>query len=861
MKRQTAYFILIFLIFSTIFEVNAQLIFQELPGYITGESQLNFLGTSTHRKRILLDGEWKVFDPEEKEKKKSKIIVPSFYDGKKVVIYEKEFSLTADEITQNIITLNFISLNYSAVIELNGSILLKHSGGEFPFSIELPKDILRADKKNKINITLDPRLESTATIPSSNQFLFPKNSFGITGSVFLSLLPNVFFEDLSFNKEIDFSGKFARLNLNAIISNKNFKRVDSLSDNYELRITVFSKFDESKPVTNSSQFSLSKGKQKKVGLTVDIPNVVLWTPITPFIYSATVELLSNGVVIDAHSQNISFYSLRVEKDTLYLNDKKYSFDGVTYFTSNKNFGKLFTYDQMKRDIELIKKTGFNAVRFGKTLPHPYFLHLCEEYGLFAFLDIPIANINPGFYELAENRERLKNFLTQTIKAYKNFSSFAGISIGAFSSTSSNDVQNIFNEVIPAIKKENQFLIYADFESLSGNINGIDLYGFSAMHKAQEKLLDEFENYQQKFGTGNVILSDVGYIANLGSSNGYINPNTFEAQAKFFEDVLTDVQKKYYAGYFLNSMFDYRTNYSTLVSGYNPNGLVNIGIADENRSLNRITYKVVHSKLNNMERVTIPIGLKKSETTMIFIIFGLGLAAVVGFLINSGKKFREDAMRALARPYNFFSDVRDMRMISMWHTVFLMIVLSGVLSLVTSSLLHYWRSEIILEKIILSFGEEEWMERISYLAYNPLQAIITFTTFFLGIFISVTLLIRLFAMIVMHKVYFSNAFYVAVWSFIPFTLLLPFVIPLHRILNLGIGTIYIYIVIILVFLLSFHRLLKGIYVIYDTHPGKIYLYGLSIIIIFFGSILLYYQVRENTLEYILLAIKNIQPFGA
>lgn len=862
MKRQITFFILFFLIFQTICEVKAQLIFDNLPKYNIEESDLNFLGTSNHRRRILLNGEWKVFDAEDKEAKKFRISVPSFFNGEKVLVYEKDFPLSAVDISSNVIKLNFLSLSYSAVVELNGSILLKHPGGEFPFSVELPKDILRHDKKNILRIILDPRLDPNSTIPSSNQFLFPKNSSGITGDVFLSLYPNIYLEDFSFGKEINFTTQIARLNVSTLISNKNFQKVDSLvATNFELRATVTSNYDQSKPVTTVTQFSLSKGKQKKLNLSLEIPNVILWSPVAPFTYSLNIELLSNGLVIDNYSQSISFYDLRIEKDTLYLNDKKFSFDGVTYYPSNGDFGKLFTYEQIRHDIELIKKTGFNSVRFGKSIPHPYFISLCEEYGLFAFLDIPVANINPGNYESKENRERLKNFLSQTIRGYKKFSSLAGICVGTFSSSSSDDVIKIFNEVIPSLKKDTRLIVYADFESLNSEIDGIDFYGFKAGDLSPDILVHEFKLHQEKFGYGKIILSDAGYIANLGSSNGYINPKTFEAQAKYFEDILGGVQKEYYAGYFLNAMFDYRTNYSSLVSGYNPNGLIKIGLADENRSLNRITFKVVYSKLNNMERVTIPIGLKKDDTTMVFIIVGLFLAVIFGLLINSGKKFREDATRALVRPYNFFSDVRDMRMISMAHTIFLMISISGVLSLVTSSLLYYWRFESFLEKIILSFGEYTWMDNISYLAYHPVSSLIFFITFYISFFLITTITIRLFALLVLQRVYFSNAFYTAVWSFIPFALLLPFVIPLHRILILNVGTLYIYLAIAAVYILSFHRLLKGIYVIYDTHPGKVYLYGLILLFVTLGGFLLYYQIQQNTLDFLLLAFKNFQLFGA
>ncbi|MCK7516354.1 MAG: hypothetical protein MZV64_00805 [Ignavibacteriales bacterium] len=94
-------------------------------------------------------------------------------------------------------------------------------------------------------------------------------------------------------------------------------------------------------------------------------------------------------------------------------------------------------------------------------------------------------------------------------------------------------------------------------------------------------------------------------------------------------------------------------------------------------------------MKNTEKVTIPIGSDKDDAPMIFIITGLVLALLMGVLVNSGRKFREDASRALLRPYNFFADVRDQRIISAYHSLFLALIVALVssLDLCKSFLLH------------------------------------------------------------------------------------------------------------------------------------------------------------------------------
>ncbi|MBI1932035.1 MAG: hypothetical protein HYS24_05815, partial [Ignavibacteriales bacterium] len=65
----------------------------------------------------------------------SQVSFPLKFTSKKIVIFEKEFSIAGDKLTKNIVQLNFLGLNYSAEIFLNNATIYKHAGGEIPFEI------------------------------------------------------------------------------------------------------------------------------------------------------------------------------------------------------------------------------------------------------------------------------------------------------------------------------------------------------------------------------------------------------------------------------------------------------------------------------------------------------------------------------------------------------------------------------------------------------------------------------------------------------------------------------------------------------------------------------------------------------
>ena len=133
--------------------------------------------------------------------------------------------------------------------------------------------------------------------------------------------------------------------------------------------------------------------------------------------------------------------------------------------------------------------------------------------------------------------------------------------------------------------------------------------------------------------------------------------------------------------------------------------------------------------------------------MLFIVFGLILALGMGVLVNSGRKFREDSSRALLRPYNFFADVRDQRMISGFHTGLLALILAGTSSLLLSNLLFYFKTNFNFERLLISFGSPGIIKAVSSLSWDPLMSIIWLTLFTIIILVLIMGIIKLFSLFI------------------------------------------------------------------------------------------------------------------
>ena len=240
--------------------------------------------------------------------------------------------------------------------------------------------------------------------------------------------------------------------------------------------------------------------------------------------------------------------------------------------------------------------------------------------------------------------------------------------------------------------------------------------------------------------------------------------------------------------------------------------------------------------------------------MIFIVFGIILAIGLGALVNSGRKFREDSSRALLRPYNFFADVRDQRLISGLQSNVLVILVSAVSGLLISNLLFYFKGNLLFERSILAFGSHGILKACNYLAWRPLLSIFWLSAASFIALILLTVLVKGGSFFVRNRVYYSSAYFTVIWSFLPLLLLIPLGIILYRVLSADIVNGYVYLALIIFSIWIFYRLMKGIYVIYDVNSGSVYFYSVLLIVLVFSGVIFYYEMSNSAIEYLQITLK-------
>jgi beta-galactosidase len=856
------FFILLIIAFNPL--LTAQIIFTDLPQYKINASDLLFFDITQTRKIISLNGTWKVFPADDEKKNPVNIGVPSIFSGDGSFIFEKSFKLSGAELNDNRIKLVFYGLNYTADITVNGNIIYRHTGGEFPFVLDLPRDILLADNDNIVSVKLGYRLDSQNTIPLKQRFLFPQNFGGIIRDVFLHLTPNVNIKEISLKKNINLVNKKTTIEILSSIENREFKKSNDTippSTNFSLRVTGYSPTGQTEISGIEIKFELKQNRETDIKHELQIIDPFLWSPESPGSYIIRVELFRDNELIDITDRSIALYDFKLSDENLKLNGNDFIIKGVTYIPSFKDLGNLTSYAQMEKDLKIIKETGFNTVRFSKSIPHPYYLKLCEEFGLLAFIELPVGFIPENLAHDQNFMARARNYLSSCLKAYSGYSVVSAFGLGSSYLSNLESHRSLLIDLGEKVKSSSGLMTFASFSGMNiEEIENVDLFGIELINTSLSQIQSDLNNLKEKIGKERFFISEATYTVNIGQSDGYVNDYSYEAQAKYFEDLLNYSEEAGLTGYFINTMFDIHGDYSSLLSGYDAGMLYNIGIADEGRNLSRIAYKVINAKIKNSERVTIPIGSHKDDAPMVFIVVGLLLAIFMGVLVNSGRKFREDASRALLRPYNFFADIRDQRIISAYHSLFLAVIVSITAALLTSNLFYYLKTNLLFEKILLSFGSQKLIFAVSYFAWNPVSALLWLSLIFIALIVISTLIVRSASMFVKTKVYLSGALFAIIWALLPLVLLIPVGIILYRLLMADVANIYVFIVLSVFTLWLVYRLMKGIYVIYDVSAGPVYFYSILLFLCVMGGFLLYFQVNNSVIQYLLLTLKQFNILG-
>ncbi|WP_329001833.1 DUF4981 domain-containing protein [Kribbella sp. NBC_00709] len=114
----------------------------------------------------------------------------------------------------------------------------------------------------------------------------------------------------------------------------------------------------------------------EAGIPITIPAVEPWSAEVSRLYDATV-----GVPGETVALRIGFRTVEMVDGLFTANGRPLFFRGVNRHEHDERRGRAMTVEAMRQDVVLMKQHNINAVRTAHYPPHPAFLDLCDELGL------------------------------------------------------------------------------------------------------------------------------------------------------------------------------------------------------------------------------------------------------------------------------------------------------------------------------------------------------------------------------------------------------------------------------------------------------------------------------------------------
>lgn len=827
--------------------------------------QIKLLTHSNQRLIVPLAGEWQRASLSEPEWQR--VTLPYSEVSTDEFRYRRTFVIDEALIKKYEWQLYSLGCNYRMEIYVNGQYLQSHVGGGFPFGVRIPDSYL-VSGNNTLEVVVNNRLDASSTIPLRAIPHDAKIFGGIIRELFLVGMPSVFLSNI--DTKIAVASDFNSANIQittSLVSGNLFQTIQADSTKpaqivtlqkttvevvAELRSLEDTNVVVARGTPSIVEISANRNAQVKMNLAVTSPK--LWSPFSPNLYTLVVHIRRNGEILDDYMTTIGLYKIQTEqvndKTVLMVNGQPMNIKAVDYIEDSNGGGATINMAEYERDVMALKTLGANVIRMRFSAPHPYLAHLCDRYGLFIMTDLPVRGVPVSVLGKDNYIVTAQTILKDYITAYENIPSVFAFGISEEIAEGKSE-QALFSQKIREITRNNSAkLLYKTVHgrTQSLDVDGLDFIVFAVHNEDIQDFRAEAERLQalsQKkmtiFSFGNLIQPD--------NHKGYSDPLSVEAQARYIRQRFRILQEyKICDNVIINSFNDYLTERPILITNNAEQYIATSGLVSRTRDL-RLPHQMVKALFNDEKEPVLETGNYKAEIPALFTIVSIAFIVLFFVLINTSRRFREDVLRALLRPYNFYADIRDQRILSNAGTFSLAIVLSATLGLIVASLLYFLRFSYLLDYVLTHLIPSNTLkEFINTIIWQPWASCLVATGIFLLIIGFLTLFIRACSFFVKSRIYIGDAFVISTWAFLPIGFLLVMTVGLYRIFTTDTYTLISLLLILGIILWCIYRMLRGTAIIYDVRASRVYIIGLLLIGLVLGAVLFYYDSRYSTIAF-------------
>lgn len=259
---------------------------------------------------------------------------------------------------------------------------------------------------------------------------------GIERGIYIYATPKTSITDFKSMATLDSSYQNGILDLNIQVSNHdNDNALHAKTNIYSVGIEM--KDDKGKTIfTEEKNIDILNSYKNNITFHKEIPSIRTWSAEIPYRYQLFITLKDhNNKILEVVPQHLGFRSIEIKGSDVLVNGKRVLFKGVNRHEAHPTKGHTLSKADMEKDMEMMKKLNVNAVRHSHYPSDPYWMELCDKYGLYVVNEANIESHGRGYdlrYTFANDpiwKQPHMDRITRMYERDKNYASVLFWSLG------------------------------------------------------------------------------------------------------------------------------------------------------------------------------------------------------------------------------------------------------------------------------------------------------------------------------------------------------------------------------------------------------------------------------------------------
>jgi hypothetical protein len=822
--------------------------FYESTGTRTSATPGTLPGESPTRVRIDLGGSW-AYSIEGGPS--GTVNVPSAFDFIGKVAYQRAFVVPANVVSGYRFQIVALGISQNAEITVNNDFITNHSGGYSSIVQSVPANSIQPFQDNVIRIVVSNQLDYRRTLPLRPLPWGERNYGGIYRDIYLLGTPQVFIRNAILQTNYDENATAAHLHVRVILDRGELKSEGSGQLGFS--VEAYDKISGISVGRSPLRMFGAAESEGAVDFVVDHPK--LWSPDSPDLYLLRCILSrvagKEVTTVDEYDITAGIRDIKTTKGRILLNGKELTLQGVIWNEDHPAFGNALTYEQMEKDIAQIKMLGANLVRFIHHPPHPFMIDLCDRYGLLVLEEIPLVQVPPEFLEDEQFLGQAESMLGEILSRDQNHPAILAWGLGDGLDVSKEATRRAIERLAKQARALDTRPLYLASRCISGDVctKMMDIAALTATAQDMRDFKAELEAWRSSHEGQPRIVVCFGTQVQQQNRTGYSNPYSQEGQARFYLQGFEVARTLGYSGGVLCSYNDWTGARPSLTVHSDDPWLYSTGLVSGDRE-KRLAFDAARAVFHGEKFSALPIGTYSSKAPIIFVLVGFAALVGIAYLFNASRRFRESLNRSIFSSYNFFSDVRDQHMVSLWHTILIGIGTSSGVALVLSSIMYHYRDSWFVDNLLTFILVSDTLKgSVVRVIWHPLACIgFIAGAVFVGLIV-LGIVIYLVKVFFRQQIYLFHAITVAFWSASPFLTFIPIGMIVYRLMESQVYILPALIIVLVVHIWVVLRMLKGLSIVFDVYPLKMYASGIVAFLLVGVALYLYYDAFLSAPEYI------------